>query len=276
MAAADGKFQCPKKRFGRTEIQMPVLTCGGMRIQQSWNRGSMPQHEKILQEGQVDPACQANLVATMRASLAHGINHIETAQAYGCSEIQFGKALREVIASGEVKREDIILQTKVSPKRTAAAFREALELSFARLGVDEHLGGYVDLLAFHGINRDHQCDWVCGVDGSGSSADCCMAVINEYRAAGKIRHVGFSTHAMTNVITRAIKTNQFDYVNLHYHFVGSYTASGCGEDTGGNLDAIAAAAAQDMGVFIISGNDKGGKLYKPSAKIVKLCSPELL
>ena len=24
-------FQCPKVRFGRTELQMPILTCGGMR-----------------------------------------------------------------------------------------------------------------------------------------------------------------------------------------------------------------------------------------------------
>ena len=252
---------------------MPVLTCGGMRIQQSWNRRG----NKISRIEDVDPECQANLVATLRASLKHGINHFETAQGYGSSEIQFGEALNEILKSGEIKREDIILQTKVSPKKTAKAFREALEVSFDRLKVDKNLGGYVDLLSFHGVNRHHQVDWVCGVEGSNQFPidNCCMRVIDEYKAAGKIRHVGFSTHAMTSVIIRAIKTELFSYVNLHYHYVGSYTASGCGELSGGNEDAIAEAAALDMGVFIISGNDKGGKLYRPSAKIARLCAPEL-
>ena len=29
-------FACPKVRFGRTELQMPVITCGGMRMQETW------------------------------------------------------------------------------------------------------------------------------------------------------------------------------------------------------------------------------------------------
>jgi predicted aldo/keto reductase-like oxidoreductase len=40
-----------------------------------------------------------------------------------------------------------------------------------------------------------------------------------------------------------------------------------------NGPAIEAARKLDMGVFIISPNDKGGKLYEPPEKLVKLCSP---
>jgi predicted aldo/keto reductase-like oxidoreductase len=40
-----------------------------------------------------------------------------------------------------------------------------------------------------------------------------------------------------------------------------------------NWPAIDAAHRLDMGVFIISPNDKGGKLYDPPAKLVDLCSP---
>ena len=61
---------------------------------------------------------------------------------------------------------------------------------------------------------------------------------------------------------RAIETGAFEYVNLHYQFVGSYTASGGGA-TGGNGAAVAAARAADMGVFNISPVDKGGHLYAP-------------
>ena len=40
-----------------------------------------------------------------------------------------------------------------------------------------------------------------------------------------------------------------------------------------NWPAIEAAAARDMGVFIISPNDKGGKLYAPPPKLTNLCAP---
>jgi uncharacterized protein len=40
-----------------------------------------------------------------------------------------------------------------------------------------------------------------------------------------------------------------------------------------NWPAIEAARARDLGVFIISPNDKGGKLYAPPPKLVKLCAP---
>lgn len=74
--------------------------------------------------------------------------------------------------------------------------------------------------------------------------------MREWQKAGRIRFVGFSTHAMTSVIVKAIETGEFDYVNLHYQFVGSYTATGSGSNgTGGNYDALVAAQKQDMGIF---------------------------
>ena len=30
-------WKCPKNRFGRTELQMPIITLGGMRQQQTWS-----------------------------------------------------------------------------------------------------------------------------------------------------------------------------------------------------------------------------------------------
>jgi predicted aldo/keto reductase-like oxidoreductase len=40
-----------------------------------------------------------------------------------------------------------------------------------------------------------------------------------------------------------------------------------------NWPAIETAHQRDMGVFIISPNDKGGKLYEPPPKLVELCQP---
>jgi hypothetical protein len=64
------------------------------------------------------------------------------------------------------------------------------------------------------------------------------------------------------MILRAIESDAFDYVNLHWYFVNDF-----------HWPAILAAERRDLGVFIISPTDKGGKLYEPPAKLRQLCAP---
>lgn len=61
----------------------------------------------------ISTASQSNMVATIRRALAIGINHFETARAYGTSEMQFADALHSLVSSGEIKRSDFVLQTKI-------------------------------------------------------------------------------------------------------------------------------------------------------------------
>jgi hypothetical protein len=64
--------------------------------------------------------------------------------------------------------------------------------------------------------------------------------------------------------------------SVHYHFEGSYTASGDGDETfEGNLQNVRLANKHDMGVFIISPYDKGGRLYAPSHLLRELTLPEM-
>ena len=147
-------------------------------------------------------------------------------------------------------REKLIIQTKVSPKETQKEFRETFETSMKYLGLD-----YVDLLALHGINNRELLHFALKKDG-------CVAAARSLQAEGRVRFVGFSTHATTNIILEAVNSGEFDYVNVHWYFVNDL-----------NWPAIQAARAQDMGVFIISPNDKGGKLYEPPKKLVELCAP---
>ena len=90
---ADGSFKCPKKRFGCTELQMSILTLGGMRAQRSWG-------DNIKNMSQIDPICHQNFVAIIRRAVKLGINHFETARSYGCSELQYGLALRHLLGTG--------------------------------------------------------------------------------------------------------------------------------------------------------------------------------
>src|SRR5712671_6800124 len=92
------------RRFGRTQLQMPVISCGGMRYQHKW---------QDVAPNEVPPANQQNLEATIRRALELGINHIETARGYGSSEMQLGRILPTL------PRDKIIVQTKIPPMASA-------------------------------------------------------------------------------------------------------------------------------------------------------------
>ena len=225
------------RRFGRTELKMPVISMGGMRFQDG--------PEKPLSE--VDPTKQANLETLVGHAVDHGVNHIETARGYGCSERMLGAVLPGY------PREDLIVQTKVAPTADADVFTGQFMESLERLQLD-----YVDLFSLHGLNNDETIDRAVRPGG-------CLEAARELQKKGLCRHVGFSTHAPLPQLLRAVTTEAyggFDYVNLHYYYIFQRNAA-----------AVAAAAKRDMGVFIISPSDKGGKLYAPPGKLVDLCAP---
>lgn len=261
--AGDGR-RVSKVRFGKTELQMPVLTLGCMRFQQSWNRGG----PSVLSMEQVSEECQTNLVEIIRYAVKMGVNHIETAKAYGCSEMQIGEALRVLFESGEIRREDLIIQTKggVSSSQTPADYKRQILNSLELLQLD-----YVDLFSVHGVNTDDDYNYLFNHGDKGNL----ITALHELKAEGKVCHVGFSTHGRSELIGRLIRTEEFEYVNLHYHFCGSYTASGDSSDGRGNLENIRLCQERDMGVFIISPYDKGGRLYAPSTRLRELTLPEM-
>ena len=224
-----------RRRFGRTEIQMPVFSCGGMRYQFKW---------QDVDPSDIPPENQANLEATIHRAVELGINHIETARGYGSSEMQLGNVLLAL------PRDKIIVQTKIAPHEKAADFVKTFQTSLKYLRLE-----YVDLLALHGINHREFLDWSLRKNG-------CVEAARRLQRDGLVRHVGFSTHATTDVILDAVTSDAFDYLNVHWYFVNDL-----------NWPAIEAAHRRDMGVFIISPNDKGGKLYSPPPKLVDLCAP---
>jgi predicted aldo/keto reductase-like oxidoreductase len=228
-------MQMRYRRFGRTNLEMPVFSCGGMRYQQSWDD---------ITPNAVEEAGQHNLEATILRALELGITHIETARGYGSSEMQLGWILPRL------PREKMIVQTKIAPFATAGEFRTTFEKSLTLLKL-----GHVDLLSLHGVNNAELLDWSLRKGG-------CLAEARKLQREGRCRFVGFSTHATTAIIRRAIEDGDFDYVNLHWYFVNET-----------NWPAVQSAAARDMGVFIISPNDKGGKLYAPPQRLRELCAP---
>lgn len=218
------------RRFGRTELDIPVISCGGMRFQHCW---------ESVEE--TPPESDANVAACVHRALDLGIHHIETARGYGSSEFQLGKVLPQL------ERDRIIVQTKVAPDKDTAKFAANFETSMRLLKL-----GHVDLFAFHGINSKTELE----------AAQACLDTVRQWQKEGRIRFVGFSTHGPAEVLLKTVETDEFDYINLHWFYIFQE-----------NWPVIEAARRHDMGVFIISPNDKGGKLYEPSAQLVNLCAP---
>jgi predicted aldo/keto reductase-like oxidoreductase len=150
----------------------------------------------------------------------------------------------------KLDRSKIIVQTKAAPQADPEEFLKIFDRSMKYLGLD-----YVDLLALHGINHRQLLEWSLRKNG-------CVAAARRLQQQGRVRFLGFSTHATIDVILEAVQSGEFDYINLHWYFVNDL-----------NWRAIPAARERDMGVFIISPNDKGGKLYEPPPKMRELCAP---
>jgi predicted aldo/keto reductase-like oxidoreductase len=145
------------------------------------------------------------------------------------------------------------VQTKIAPADDPAEFVSNFNDSLERLKLD-----HVDLMGIHGINNPETLDQALRCDG-------CFDAAKQLQKAGKIRFIGFSTHADTDIILKAIRHDTdggFDYVNLHWYYIFQR-----------NWPAIVEARARDMGIFIISPSDKGGKLYAPPEKLVEMCKP---
>ncbi|NCZ95698.1 aldo/keto reductase [bacterium] len=225
----------PTRRFGRTGLPMPVLTCGGMRFQHRWEEDP-PQP--------IPPENQANLERIIARALELGIRHIETARGYGTSEVQLGPILRKI------PRESFILQTKVAPQASPEEFEKIFRISLSRLGLP-----WVDLLSLHGVNDRETADWSVRPGG-------CLERARQWQKQGLCRHVGFSTHGPPDLVEELVTGNRFDYVNLHWYYIfQEHTRS------------LEAARRNDMGVFIISPNDKGGMLYQPPERLRQLTAP---
>ncbi len=182
----------PKRRFGRTNINMPVLSLGGMRFQKSWDQ---------LQLSEISKKEQERLEDILKLANQYGFNHIETAKDYGTSELQLGFGFQNI---GHVPG---ILQTKIPPNNDVNIFEEAIVKSFESLRVKK-----IDLIAIHGINNLEHLHQACREGG-------CVDVLKKWQKDKLIGHIGFSTHAESSLIEKVISTNLFEYVNLHWYFI---------------------------------------------------------
>jgi aryl-alcohol dehydrogenase-like predicted oxidoreductase len=132
--------------------------------------------------------------------LEFGVNHIDTAAAYGDSELVLAAWLRR-------HRDDFFLATKTG-ERSAEGARASLERSLERMGVDR-----VDLIQLHNLVDAEGWQTAMGPGGA-------VEALAEARDAGLVRFIGVTGHGtrVAEMHLRSLEQFAFDSVLLPYNF----------------------------------------------------------
>jgi predicted aldo/keto reductase-like oxidoreductase len=187
--------------------------------------------------------------AVLRAALAAGINHLETAPAYGPAETFLGQALNALGRDGLAPAGGWRITSKLLPGTNLASAQEQLGAILQRLGISQ-----LTTLAVHGLNTAEHLAWAT----SGPGAELLAWALGE----GLVGQVGFSSHGSPELIEAALASGRFTACSLHLHLF---------EQT--RLPLARAALAQGIGVLAISPADKGGRLYDPPPELLADCAP---
>ena len=132
--------------------------------------------------------------------VTHQINHIDTAAAYGDSELRLAPWLAE-------RRDEFFLATKTG-ERTAAGARAQLERSLQRLQVDQ-----VDLIQMHNLVDEDEWRTAMGAGGA-------LAALVAARDEGLVRFIGVTGHGthVAGMHLRSLAEFDFDSVLCPYNF----------------------------------------------------------
>ena len=169
-----------KRPFGRTGHQSTVTLFGAAALAR---------------------ASQADADRALDLLLRYGVNHIDTAEGYGDSELRIGPWMAH-------HRKDFFLATKTR-SRTGPEAREDIHRSLERLRVD-----HVDLIQLHSLG--HPDDWDVAM-GPGGALEAAV----EARRQGLVRFIGVTGHGWTipAMHRRSLARFDFDSVLLPFNFL---------------------------------------------------------
>lgn len=197
-----------RRRLGRLEQLDSVLVYGGAAL------------------GEVTQDAADSSIA---AALAAGVNHFDTAAAYGDSELRLAPWMPRI-------RDEIFLSTKTGDRGRDDAKR-SIERSLERLGVER-----VDLLQLHEVGDLDQLDLATAADGA-------LEAAIEAREQGLVGAIGITGHGHAAPATHleALRRFPFDTVLTPWNF-----ALSCDEAFSAAFDALVEEIGrQDAGLMTI-------------------------
>ena len=207
------------RTFPKINERTSLLGLGGMRF-------------PTLENGEVD---EAEAIRMIRHAVDSGINYLDTAYTYhgGKSERIFGKAFKDGY------REKILLADKLPIwlVKEEADVRRFAEEQLERLETD-----CIDLYLVHAVN---EADWK-------TTRECnVLPIMEELRAEGKIRYIGFSFHDKYELFEEVIDYYPWDFCQIQLNYMDTKLQAG--------LAGLEYAASKGIGVVIMEPL-KGGRL----------------
>ena len=217
------------RKFGNTGLTPSILGFGMMRMKKN-------------EQGQFD---EAWTIENLRYAIDRGLSYVDTAYAYGDSERLTGLALRDGY------REKVTLASKmpVSKMTCAEDFDRILDEELERLQTD-----HIDVYLLHALNRKFWDNYVVKFD--------VLASAERAKAAGKIKHLGFSFHDNLDTflyILDAYDKWEFCQIQLNYMDV-NYQAG---------LKGLEEAHRRGLAVVIMEPL-RGGRLANVPPEVAKL------
>ena len=191
----------------------------------------------------------------MEKLVANGINYIDTARGYSVSESYLGEALEGI-------RDKFVLATKSMSLDKESMARD-VDISLANLRTD-----YIDLYQFHNPSLA-QLDVILGEGGA-------MEALQEAKAAGKIGHIGLTTHS-AQVFEKALEMDWVETIMFPYNVVethGEELIAKCAEKNVGfiAMKPLAGGAIEDatLAVRFVTANPNLSVVIPGMAEIAEL------
>ena len=216
------------RTFDKTGQKVSLLGMGTMRL-------------PVTEDGQVDREAAISMI---RHSIDEGINYVDTAYMYhdGESEKIVGQALKDGY------REKVLLADKMPVwlAKDEEAMRSIFDEQFARLEVD-----VIDMYLVHNVTVPV---W------KRAQKFHLMDFLEEKRAEGKIRHIGFSFHDQLSLFKEVIDSYPWDFCQIQLNYMDKEFQAG--------EEGLHYAAEKGIPVIIMEPL-KGGKLtdtLPPSVK----------
>jgi predicted aldo/keto reductase-like oxidoreductase len=173
------------RRYRNTDINVSLLGMGCMRLPGEGESVDFQKAEEIID-----------------CAYKSGINYFDTAYIYGAGESE--KALGQALK--KYPRESFMVATKL-PVRMGSTRENTLkcfEEQLARLQMD-----YIDFYLMHNVN-EKSIDKILNSDF--------IETLDELKAEGKIRHLGFSSHGSCETLERFAKLRDWDFAQIQLNY----------------------------------------------------------
>ena len=169
-----------KRELGNTGLFMNRIGLGGIPIQ------------RVTKEEAIE---------IIRCAIGKGVNFIDSARGYTCSEEYIGEAAKEY-------RKDVIIATK-SMARTYEQMKKDIEISLNNFQTD-----YIDLYQMHNVKNHDEFMKILADDGA-------YKALLEAKAEGKIRHIGITAHSqdLLKLLLNSEYVNKIETIQFPFNFV---------------------------------------------------------